>query len=175
MLKKSITFKDLDGNEIVEDFYFSLSKADIAEMELSKKGGLSAHLETIVADENGGEIIKTFKEIIQLAIGKRSADNRRFIKSQEIIDEFVQSDAYSVLFMELVTDDKKGAEFINGIIPADMLEAVAAGQPVVNISLPSPEDPAWVLEKRDPTDAELRSMTTEQMQDAFRRKLTASE
>ena len=40
MLKKTITYTDFDDNERTEDFYFHLSKAEIAEMELSENGGL---------------------------------------------------------------------------------------------------------------------------------------
>ena len=32
MLKKTITFEDLDGNLVTDDFYFHLSKAEIAEI-----------------------------------------------------------------------------------------------------------------------------------------------
>ena len=33
---------------------------------------------------------------------------------------FSETEAYSKLFMELATDDVKAAEFVNGIIPADL-------------------------------------------------------
>jgi hypothetical protein len=172
MLKKSITFKDLDGNDITEDFYFNLSKAEIAEMELSHKDGLSDYLQKIIADENGAEIIKAFKDIIAKAIGKRSEDGRRFIKNQEITEDFMQTDAYNILFMELVTDANAAAEWIAGIVPAEMQEAVKAGEParVTDLQLPEPEEPAWIRENRDPTQAELREMSPEELQEAFRRK-----
>lgn len=179
MLKKTITYKDLDGNDITEDFYFNLSKAEIAEMELSHAGGLSTFIERIVEANDGGEIIAAFKNILTTAIGRRSEDGKRFIKSQEIVDEFIQSDAYSVLFMELVTDEEgvAAAEFIKGVVPADISEAVAKGERVTNAKLPEAKDepeehhiPPWVREDREPTDEELQSMTKEQMQEAFKRK-----
>jgi hypothetical protein len=37
-------------------------------------------------------------------------------------EEFVSSEAYSTLFMELVTDTDAAVNFMNGIIPAGMME-----------------------------------------------------
>ena len=51
MLKKTITYTDYDGHERVEDFYFNLSKAEVAEMEMSEYGGLSNLLKKIVQEK----------------------------------------------------------------------------------------------------------------------------
>lgn len=45
MYKKTITYTDYDGNERTEDFYFNLTKAEIAEMELSAEGGFDKLIE----------------------------------------------------------------------------------------------------------------------------------
>lgn len=168
MLKKTITFEDLDGNPITEDFYFNISKADLAEMEFSQKGGMQDHLNAIVKAEDGKEIMRIFKEIIAMAVGKRSEDGRRFIKTEDIRDEFLQTDAYSVLFMELVTDAGKGAEFITAIMPGDLAAKVAAGERVTDLPIPEEEMPAWMREDREPNPRELQLMTKDEMQAAFR-------
>lgn len=171
MLKKTITYEDLDGNPVTEDFYFNLSKAEIAEMELSYEGGWGAHLQNIIKSQDGAEIISTFKKILLSAIGRRSEDGRRFVKSPEIADEFVQTDAYSKLFMELVTDANAAAEFVKGIVPSDLAAGIAAGEKVPGIPEPAKDDtPAYIKENRDPTPAELQSMTKEELQEAFRRR-----
>lgn len=171
MLKKTMTYKDLDGNPVTEDFYFNLTKAEIAELELSATGGsLHDHLTKIVEAEDGGEIIKTFKQIIMMAVGRRSEDGRRFIKTDEIRDEFAQTDAYSELFMSLVTNAEDGAAFIRGIVPVDLLEEFDKGQPVTDLKLPEQEEPAWIKENREPTQEEVKTMTPEQLRDAFMRK-----
>lgn len=41
MYKKTITYLDYNGEEIKEDFYFNLTKAEILEMQLEKEGGLA--------------------------------------------------------------------------------------------------------------------------------------
>lgn len=120
MLKKTITYKDLDDNEFIEDFYFHMSHADLAEMELSHSGGLAAYLTSIIKSDDRSAIIKTFKMIISASIGRRSEDGKRFEKSEQISNEFLQTNAYSVLFMELVTDASAGAEFIIGVVPKDI-------------------------------------------------------
>ena len=125
MLKKTITYQDFNGDEVVEDFFFHLSKAELVEMELSHKGGLSDALQRIIAAEDGKGIVDEFKKIILGAYGKRSEDGKRFVKNANIREEFESSEAYSSLFMELVTDTDAAVEFINGIVPQNLAEDTA--------------------------------------------------
>jgi hypothetical protein len=124
LLKKSITFEDLNGQEVTEDHFFHLSKADLVEMELSQEGGLSKKLEEVVESGDGKSIIETFKKLVLDAYGKKSDDGRRFIKTPELRAEFEGSEAYSALFMELVTNADAAAEFVNGIVPRGMEQDV---------------------------------------------------
>lgn len=117
MLKKPITYTDFNGDIRTETFYFNLSEAEIAEMELTTRGGLEAHLKEIVNTNDPAKIVAKFKEIILTAYGEKSEDGRRFIKSDELRQEFTQTNAYSVLFIELATDEKAAAEFMNGVVP----------------------------------------------------------
>lgn len=120
MLKRTITYEDFDGNQRTEDFYFNMSKAEIAEMEMSKQGGFTAYLKRIIAEEDGPTLVQLFKDLVLQAYGRKSDDGRRFIKSQELRDEFSQTNAYSELFITLATDAEKAAEFVNGIVPSDL-------------------------------------------------------
>ena len=117
MLKKTITYTDYNGLERTEDFYFDLSKAEVAEMEMSVDGGYSGLLTNIINAQDKPALIKIFKEIILKAYGEKSLDGKRFVKSEEISTAFSQTEAYSILFMELATDDKAAADFCNGIMP----------------------------------------------------------
>ena len=118
MLKKTFTYTDYNGVERTEDHYFNLSKAELMEMELSTTGGLAEMINQIVAAQDAPKIVKIFKELVLKAYGQKSADGRRFIKSQELSDEFAQTEAYSQLFMELATDADAASKFVNGIVPA---------------------------------------------------------
>lgn len=122
MFKKTISYEDYNGVKRTEDFYFHFSKAEIVEMQLSTVGGLDATIKRIVAANNEPEIIKYFKDLVLKAYGEKSADGRRFMKSPEISRAFSETEAYSVLFMELATDAKAAAEFVNGLLPADVRE-----------------------------------------------------
>lgn len=117
MLKKTIKYPGYDGQEYEEDFYFNLKESEILEMELGASGGLSTYVTRIVAAKDTPEIMKVFKELILKSYGIKSPDGKRFMKSEEISKSFEETEAYSQLFLELSSDDIKGAEFINGITP----------------------------------------------------------
>lgn len=131
MLKKTITYTDYNGNERTEDFYFNLTKAEIMEMEMSTSGGLAEMIQRIVAAQDAPAIIKVFKDLVLRAYGQKSADGKRFIKNAELRDEFEQTEAYSILFMELATDADAAGKFVNGIVPADMSKQLPAAPHVV--------------------------------------------
>lgn len=120
MLKKRIKYVDYDGNPREEDFYFNLSKAEIAELELSTEGGLEQLIEKIVDAKDTKKIIQFFKKIILMSYGEKSPDGKRFIKNDELSEAFMQTEAYSELFMELASNETAASNFINGIIPSDL-------------------------------------------------------
>lgn len=125
MLKKEITYTDFNGLERTESFYFNLSKAELTELQLGTTGGYAEMVKKIIDAKDTPALIKIFKDLILTSYGIKSEDGRRFIKSREISEEFSQTEAYSVLFMELANDDTAAAAFVNGIIPNDLAEAVA--------------------------------------------------
>lgn len=53
-------------------------------------------------------------------------DGRKFEKTEEIFNEFKDTQAYSILFMELATDAKAATEFVNGIAPKKKSDAAVA-------------------------------------------------
>lgn len=117
MLKKTITYSDFNGNELTDDFYFNLTQAEAVELNYSVEGGLEAYVNGITKSQNYKEAIELFKKLIQLSYGVKSPDGKRFIKNQQILDEFMETEAYSNLFIELATDTDAAAEFVNGIAP----------------------------------------------------------
>lgn len=124
MLTKTIKYTDYNGVEREEKFLFNLSKAELMEMEMGTAGGLAETIQTIVQTQDAPKIIEMFKKLILKAYGEKSADGKRFIKTDEngkpLSIGFSQTEAYSELFMELATDDVKAADFVKGIIPADL-------------------------------------------------------
>ena len=126
MLKKLIKYTDYDGRERSENFYFYMSKAELMEMELGTVGGMQNLIQLIIDKQDIPKIMEAFKTIILKAYGEKSPDGRRFIKSKELSEAFSQTEAYSNLYMELITDADAAAVFINGIVPEDV--AMAAEQ-----------------------------------------------
>ncbi len=124
MLKKTITYTDYNGVERTEDFYFNLSKAEIMEMEIGTTGGYTSFLTAVINSKDTSSLIKLFKDLVLRAYGEKSVDGKRFVKSKELSEAFSQTEAYSILFMELATDDKAASDFVNGIMPADLSEQV---------------------------------------------------
>jgi hypothetical protein len=124
MYAKKITFTDFNGVEREQTFYFHLSKAELTEMNLSKKGGLQSYVERISNTNDTPALAKLFKDLIKRSYGEKSDDGMRFIKRDPVrgnlADEFEQTEAYSVLYMELATDAHAAAEFINGLVPQDV-------------------------------------------------------
>ena len=118
MLKKTITYTDYNEITHTETYYFNLSKAECMEMEMSTSGGLTEMINKIIETQDVPAIIKIFKDLILKAYGVKSPDGKRFIKSEELSTAFAQTEAYSVLFMELATNAEEAAVFVNGIMPS---------------------------------------------------------
>lgn len=129
MLKETIKYEDFNGAELTEDFYFNLTEAEILEMEMSIDGGLSSYLTQIVQAQNRPQIIKVFKKLILDAYGEKSMDGKRHMKSDEISANFAATNAYSILFTRLATNDQAAAAFINGIVPQKKHDALAVVPP----------------------------------------------
>lgn len=123
MYAKKITYEDFDGNQLTETFYFNLTKAEIVEMQLSTTGGFAEKIQKIIDAQEVPEIIRTFKELILASYGEKSPDGKHFLKKRDghrLADDFAETNAYSVLFMELATNATAASEFINKIVPADL-------------------------------------------------------
>jgi hypothetical protein len=120
MLKKTVTYTDYNDNTRTEDFYFNLTKAELTEMNLSTTGGLEQMIRDIIAAQDTPKIIAIFKELLLKSYGVKSADGRRFIKSKELSTEFSQTEAFPIIYMELLTDEGSAEKFMTGILPSDM-------------------------------------------------------
>ena len=129
MVVEKIKYTDFNGLEREEEFMFNLTEAEITEMELTTDGGLSDSIKKIIAAQDTPQIIKVFKMLLLKSYGEKSADGRRFVKSDKLSEEFAQTNAYSQLFMKLATDDKAAVAFINGIIPDSMQEKATGNNP----------------------------------------------
>ncbi len=125
MLMKKIKYTDFNGVDREEEFYFNMSKADVIKwMTTNGNYTLDAVLMKLVRTENVRDLIGEIDYLITESYGEKSLDGKRFIKTPEVKANFVESNAYSELFMEIASDAKKAAEFFNGILPDDLANSI---------------------------------------------------
>lgn len=124
MLAKTVTYTDYNGVERKETFYFNLTEAELTEMQMSEYGGLTNMLQKIIDSQDSKAIMREFKKLILDAYGVKSDDGKRFIKNDQVKEEFSQTEAFSEIYMELLTDSDAAAAFVNGIVPAKFAKAL---------------------------------------------------
>lgn len=131
MYAKKIKYTDFNGQEREQTFYFNLTEAELMEMESSVDGGLSEYGKRIIECKNVPEIMDLFKKLILITYGEKSADGNRFIKEDPVRGklslEFMQTNAYSELYMEFLQNPDSAAEFFNNVIPAKLREETDSG------------------------------------------------
>lgn len=132
MLKKTITYIDYDGLERTEEFRFNLTKAELMDMELTTAGTFSETMKRIIAEKDIIRIAKLFKELLLKSYGVKSDDGKRFVKSQELSEAFSQTEAYSDLYIELLSNPEEAAKFFAEVAPKmEEVSAVPAGNVTV--------------------------------------------
>lgn len=124
MYKKTIAYTDYFGEEREETFYFHFSEAELSKMELSRNGGISRFVEKIIQTKDNPKLVDMFEDFILSAYGEKSEDGRRFIKTDELSTAFKQTPAYSILFMQLITDADELARFIKEVVPKELSDRV---------------------------------------------------
>lgn len=120
MYVKEIEYTDFNGVARKEKFYFNLTKAEILDMELGKTGGLTEYIQKIIAAQDTPAIMGLFKTLLLKSYGVKSDDGRRFIKNDQVREDFEQTQAFSDLYMLLAINDEEASKFVNSIIPEDM-------------------------------------------------------
>jgi hypothetical protein len=137
MLKRRIEFEDFNGDQTSDIFYFNISKPELIELEVEYDQGFGKMLESIIESKDNRELVGHFKKLVLLAYGQKSEDGKRFIKTEQLREEFAQSAAYIELFMELATSDDAAITFLRGILPKDMVGDIDKAK---LSALPNPND-----------------------------------
>jgi hypothetical protein len=150
MISEIFEYKDLDGNSVKKEWYFSLDRAEIAEMKIRHdgpdqgRGSLEDYLDRIVKEQDNNKLLDNFQAILKKSVAIRKDNYLR--KGQEVVEEFVGGGAYEYMFMKMLGDAAYAANLINGIIPKDMAEEAAKRE---------------AEESKQYSDADLLSMTDE--------------
>lgn len=123
MYKWNHKYRDYNGNEREETFYFNFNKAELIDLEWRTPGGLEQYMKNIMSMMDGQKLADMFKMLIEKSYGVKGPDGREFIKSPEILNHFKFTEAYSDLYILLATDSNAASAFVNGIFPAEAVEA----------------------------------------------------
>jgi len=119
MYKYTAKYTDYNGVEREEVLYFNISKAEALRRETTRGegGSYSELIQRIIKSPDINKIYKEFESLIADSYGEKSPDGKHFRKSKEITEAFMQSPAYDVFMMHLLTDENAPAEFVNNVLP----------------------------------------------------------
>lgn len=179
MIKKDITFENLDGVEVTETWYFAFSKLEAVEKEL-ELGGLEETLQRITETSDAQTAYRIFKEIVVEAVGQKSENGNRFIKTPEIRADFEASPAMSELIFSFFEDTNQATAFFEGILPRKDVEAGKAAMAARQAQVSQDAPVAPVLQTAPPvivdepkTDQELLAADMNSLNNDELRRLLA--
>ena len=122
MIKKTITYTDLNGAETTEDYYFHINKGEMMRMQLSEGMALDVKIDRLIQTRDYKQIVATIESFIDLSYGVRYENGKSFIKNPKQLELFKSSEAYSELVWSLYTDEDEMRDFIFGIFPSNLKE-----------------------------------------------------
>lgn len=126
MVKKTVTFNDFDGNSVTKDFFFNLTKMEFRNIDKKIPGGLENMLNEIRREKNAEGFVDFLDMLILESYGEKSEDGR-FVKfdpyGHRVSDYFKVTEAWDVLFLNLINNPNELEEFLLGVVPKDASEA----------------------------------------------------
>ena len=81
MYRDHRTYVDFNGVERTEDFYFNLSKAEIADMELSTTGGIKDMVNKILEAKDQAKLVSLFKDLIRMELATNDKFASQFFEA----------------------------------------------------------------------------------------------
>jgi hypothetical protein len=123
MIKKEVTFENLEGEKVTRAFWFNLNKAELAKMQV-KHLNFQSYIQAAIDSDNMERVIAVFDELLAMSYGVRDEDGITFRKSEDLWDAFKNSDAYSELFIDLLGNPHKAGAFFAGLVPREFQEGV---------------------------------------------------
>lgn len=147
MVKKTVTYEDFNGTERTEDIYFHLNELELTELStelpdemvetIGEKPTEETAAKALLSSLGTKGILEFVKNLLLKSYGVKSADGRLFIKNEKVLDEFQYGGAFSAIVMELMTDDKAAADFVNNIIPAKLAAKLVDAKGGKIVDMPS--------------------------------------
>lgn len=143
-VRKIIKHETPDGVQVESEWYFSLGKTDMAEMDLAHMEDPGKYLQDLIDNKDSRAMLDLWQQMLFRSVGIREDD--LIIKGEDVIRRFKGCGAYEQFFGELIEMPDAGFSFFISIMPADIQKKISEHQP----------------EQREYSDAELLSMPEEE-------------
>lgn len=127
MIKKTLTYTDIDGTEVKEDVYFHLFNRDLRRMirngEFDRLQTIGKKMTELTPDMPASEVMNTVMDavdiIVKAAYGKRvkDGDRTRFVKNEKSTELFMSSEAYDALGDDFINNPESLTEFMTNLFP----------------------------------------------------------
>lgn len=121
MQKLTIQFENFDGETVSEDLYFHLNIKELQAME-EWPVPLTKRIADLTNTQDGKKAFELMRDIIEAAYGERSEDGKRFVKNEEVLENFTQGLAYDEVIIKFIDGSMDLAKFIEGLLPKKVFE-----------------------------------------------------
>jgi hypothetical protein len=122
MISKTVTYNNLlTGEPVTEELWFHLRKDEIIRIMGRAKKDWDDYIKEMMSREDVDEIFDFAESILKMAYGERSEDGRTFRKDKKLQEDFANSEAYSELFIDMITDavsadGKETSKFFSALV-----------------------------------------------------------
>lgn len=130
MITREVTYIDYNDDEQTEKYYFDLTVPEMLELSFSSAGDIQSTLERLSNSRKVGEIFNIIQTLIFKSVGVKSDDGKRFIKNEEVLNDFKQSRGYESFLMKMMQDTDYASKFIEQLIPQDRIQQIAGVEKV---------------------------------------------
>jgi hypothetical protein len=130
MITREVTYIDYNGVEQTEKYYFDLTVPEMLELSFSSAGDIQSTLERLSNSRKVGEIFSIIQTLIFKSVGVKSDDGKRFVKNEEVLNDFKQSRGYESFLMKMMQDTDYASKFIEQLIPQDRIQQIAGVEKV---------------------------------------------
>ena len=113
MIKKKVTYIDLDGKEKTEELRFHMNKLEYIKFV----GGIGIELEDKVKELTDKNDVLGMTNLIEnlLVVSYGKMDGKKWTKSEEDQEEFRNSEQLAELFAALITNPDEAAKFFKHV------------------------------------------------------------
>lgn len=125
MIVREIAYTDYNGDEQTEKYYFDLTVPEMLELSFSSAGDIQSTLERLSNSRKVGEIFNIIQTLIFKSVGVKSDDGKRFVKNEEVLNDFKQSRGYESFLMKMMQDTDYASKFIEQLIPQNRIQQIA--------------------------------------------------